>query len=93
VKRMWTNPRYRRRGLATPVLRTLEEAAVESGYDRLILETGPLQPEAEELYGRSGYCRTEVYGLLPGCHRFQPRSFESLTRSESLPFRLETRHR
>jgi GNAT superfamily N-acetyltransferase len=49
VKRMWTSPQYRRRGLATLVLRALEEAARETGYARIILETGPRQPEAEAM--------------------------------------------
>src|ERR1700727_162907 len=37
VKRMWTNPEYRRRGLAARVLGALEEAAASAGYIRLVL--------------------------------------------------------
>jgi GNAT superfamily N-acetyltransferase len=62
VKRMWTNPHYRRRGLATGVLRTLEADAWEAGYTHLVLETGPRQPEAEALYARRGYTRIDAYG-------------------------------
>lgn len=62
VKRMWTHPDYRRRGLASRVLTALEEAARETGYRRLILETGPQQPEAEAMYTRRGYCRIEPFG-------------------------------
>lgn len=62
VKRMWTHPDYRRRGLATQVLTALEEAALEAGYTRLVLETGPLQPEAAAMYERRGYHRTEPFG-------------------------------
>jgi GNAT superfamily N-acetyltransferase len=62
VKRMWTNPDYRRRGLAARVLGALEDAALEAGYTRLILETGPRQPEAEALYARRGYSRIAFYG-------------------------------
>jgi GNAT superfamily N-acetyltransferase len=62
VKRMWTSPQYRRRGLATSVLRALEECAWEAGYTHLVLETGPRQPEAEALYARRGYMRIETYG-------------------------------
>ena len=40
VKRMWTHPLYRRRGLATRVLQSLEDAAREIGYAHLVLETG-----------------------------------------------------
>lgn len=62
VKRMWTHPHYRRRGLAAQVLGALESAAREVGYTRLILETGPRQPEAEALYARRGYDRIKFYG-------------------------------
>jgi GNAT superfamily N-acetyltransferase len=65
VKRMWTNPSYRRRGLATRVLEALETAAWDVGYTRVVLETGPRQPEAEELYVCRGYDRIEPYGPYP----------------------------
>jgi GNAT superfamily N-acetyltransferase len=70
VKRMWTSPHYRRRGLATRVLGALEEAARDVGYARVILETGPLQPEAEALYAERGYSRIEVYGHYPEARAF-----------------------
>ena len=35
VKRMWTSPEYRRQGLATRVLRALEDGARELGYARV----------------------------------------------------------
>ena len=65
VKRMWTHPDYRRRGLALRVLATLEEAAAEVGYARLILETGPRQPEAAAMYAARGYSRIDFYGPYP----------------------------
>lgn len=71
VKRMWTSPLYRQRGLATQVLRTLEDAAWKTGYAQLILETGPRQPEAEALYAGRGYSRIEVYGHYPEAHAFR----------------------
>jgi GNAT superfamily N-acetyltransferase len=70
VKRMWTSPQCRRRGLATTVLRALEEAAWEAGYADVILETGHLQPEAEALYERRGYSRIEAYGHYPDASAF-----------------------
>jgi GNAT superfamily N-acetyltransferase len=70
VKRMWTSPLYRRLGLATRVLRALEDAAREVGYDRVILETGPQQPEAEALYAELGYRRIDVYGHYPEARAF-----------------------
>jgi GNAT superfamily N-acetyltransferase len=65
VKRMWTDPAYRRQGLAVRVLEALEEAATDAGYRRLLLETGPSQPEAAALYQRRGYTRIPPYGPYP----------------------------
>lgn len=65
IKRMWTAPDYRRRGLATVVLRALEDGAREAGYVRAILETGPRQPEAAALYTGLGYRRIDVFGPYP----------------------------
>ncbi|MGQ0433330.1 MAG: GNAT family N-acetyltransferase [Microthrixaceae bacterium] len=63
VKRMFTNPLARRHGVARAVLRRLEELAVELGYERLLLETGTMQPEALALYASSGWQRIEPYGF------------------------------
>ncbi|MFT4044625.1 MAG: GNAT family N-acetyltransferase [Gordonia sp. (in: high G+C Gram-positive bacteria)] len=55
IKRIWTHRSHRRQGLARLVLDTLEEAAVDAGYRRLWLVTGPRQPEAKALYLANGY--------------------------------------
>jgi GNAT superfamily N-acetyltransferase len=55
IKRMWTAPTSRRRGLASYVLAGLEDAARAVGYQRVILETGPEQPEAHGLYLARAY--------------------------------------
>lgn len=55
IKRVWTSSRHRRRGLALRLMAELEQAAVELGYRRVHLTTGPRQPEATELYLASGY--------------------------------------
>lgn len=55
VKRVWTAHRHRRRGLGLRVMAELEAAAVELGYRRIHLTTGPRQPEARDLYLRAGY--------------------------------------
>jgi GNAT superfamily N-acetyltransferase len=52
VKRMWTAAGHRRKGYASQVLTGLEDAARAAGYSTLLLETGPLQPEAIAYYGR-----------------------------------------
>jgi GNAT superfamily N-acetyltransferase len=71
VKRMWTNPAYRRRGLASRVLQALEEAAGAAGYRRLVLETGPNQEEAAKLYRRRGYAPIPAYGHYPQALAFE----------------------
>ncbi len=55
VKRVWTSSRHRRRGLARRVMAELERAALELGYQRVHLTTGPRQPEARQLYLAVGY--------------------------------------
>lgn len=55
LKRIWTAASHRRRGLARFVLTELEDEALRRGYSRIYLTTGPRQPEARELYLRTGY--------------------------------------
>ncbi len=54
-KRVWTDRDHRRQGLAKKVLVELEEQALRLGYQRVYLTTGFRQPEARELYLRTGY--------------------------------------
>lgn len=62
VKRMYTVPEFRRRGVSRAILRALELRAAEFGYQRLVLETGTAQPEALALYESHGWHRIEPYG-------------------------------
>jgi ribosomal protein S18 acetylase RimI-like enzyme len=55
LKRIWTDSRYRRRGLAKALLAELEAEIAARGYRRVYLTTGDRQPEAEALYLSSGY--------------------------------------
>lgn len=55
LKRMYVSPEFRGRGLSRLVLVELERRAVALGWERLILETGVLQPEAIGLYLSEGY--------------------------------------
>jgi GNAT superfamily N-acetyltransferase len=63
IKRMYTSPAARRRGVSRAVLARLESEAVTLGYGRLHLETGLRQPEAIALYETSGYHRIPNYGM------------------------------
>jgi GNAT superfamily N-acetyltransferase len=66
VKRMYTAPHARRRGVSRVVLARLEAEAVALGYRRVQLETGARQPEAIALYERAGYHRITPYGQYAG---------------------------
>jgi GNAT superfamily N-acetyltransferase len=55
IKRVWTNPDFRRQGLARVVMASLESAAREAGYTVAELTTGARQPEAVALYLALGY--------------------------------------
>ena len=66
VKRMYVADPYRRMGIARGVLGELEKWAAELGVIHLVLETGKNQPEAINLYNRSGYQVTENYGQYIG---------------------------
>lgn len=66
IKRMFTLPAYRGKGIAAEVLRELEKWAGESDFTETILETGFKQPEAIRLYEKSGYTRIPNYGQYMG---------------------------
>ena len=62
LKRMYTVPSARGRGLARRMLRFLEDEARRAGRLRMVLETGTEQPEALALYASEGYLPTEKFG-------------------------------
>lgn len=66
LKRMYVRPPYRGRGLSRRVLAELEAVGRARGLDRLVLETGVLQPEAIGLYLAAGYHPVENYGEYVG---------------------------
>ncbi len=66
VKRMYTSPGNRGKGIATKILIELEKWATELSYEKCILETGKKQPEAVELYKKNGYKLIPNYGQYAG---------------------------
>lgn len=62
VKRMYTLPESRGKGIASLILSELEEWATELSYSRCILETGIRQPEAIRLYKKNSYQLIPNYG-------------------------------
>ena len=66
VKRMFTLPAARGRGVATRVLNELQNWSKELGYEKCILETGKRQPEAIALYLKNGFVIIPNYGKYVG---------------------------
>jgi len=66
VKRMYTLPESRGKGIATKILIELEKWTKELGYEKCILETGKKQPEAIALYKKNGYKLIPNYGQYAG---------------------------
>lgn len=66
VKRMYTTPESRGKGIASKVLAELETWAAELSYQKCILETGKKQPEAITLYKKNGYQLIPNYGQYAG---------------------------
>lgn len=66
VKRMYTLPESRGKGIASSVLSELENWAKELGYKYCVLETGKRMPDAIGLYQKAGYQIIENYGQYIG---------------------------
>lgn len=66
VKRMFTLPEKRGKGLASAILKELESWAKELGYKTTILETCKRQTEAVTLYNKCGYQVIPNYGQYIG---------------------------
>ncbi|WP_229399414.1 GNAT family N-acetyltransferase [Micromonospora okii] len=73
LKRMYTSPAARGRGVARSVLAAVERSAREHGRRRLLLECGDQQPEAIAMYASAGYEQIPNFGFYrdaPGCVSF-----------------------
>ena len=66
IRRMFTEPSSRGRGMAKMILQKLEEGAKEHGFHLIQLETGRHQPEAIILYEHSGYSRVPCFRQFEG---------------------------
>jgi putative acetyltransferase len=66
IKRMYTLPESRGKGIASKVLSALEEWAIELEYEKCVLETGKKQPEAIRLYEKNDYSVIPNYGQYAG---------------------------
>jgi putative acetyltransferase len=66
IKRMFVLPALRGQGVATAILRRIEEEARTLGCPELLLETGTEQPDAMRFYEREGYRRIDNFGHYAG---------------------------
>lgn len=66
IKRMYTNPDFRKKGLATTIVKELEIWAKEFNYTKAVLESSLEQNEALSVYEKSGYTRIPNYGQYIG---------------------------
>ena len=62
IKRMFVQPAMRGKGIAMKILDELELWAKELNYIAFVLETGKRQPEAINLYIKTGYSIIPNYG-------------------------------
>jgi putative acetyltransferase len=65
VKRMFTLPAARGAGVGRHILEAIEADARRAGCERLVLETGELQPHAMGLYLSAGFTRCGAYADYP----------------------------
>ncbi len=69
VKRIWVEPEYRGRHIASGLMAQIEEKARTEGYRRIILQTRPIMTDAVALYMKRGYALISnypPYDKLPG---------------------------
>ncbi|MEO6283940.1 MAG: GNAT family N-acetyltransferase [Dyadobacter sp.] len=62
IKRMYVEPSFRGKGIASGIVNELETWALELKNSFAVLETGKKQPEAVAMYQKLGYLLTERYG-------------------------------
>jgi putative acetyltransferase len=66
IKRMFVPPEHRGTGVSRAILERLELYGRERGWQRLVLETGVLQPDAARFYAREGYTRIPNFAYYVG---------------------------
>jgi DNA-binding MarR family transcriptional regulator/predicted GNAT family acetyltransferase len=65
IKRMWVDPAWRGRGIATRLLAHLERTAAADGFGVVRLDTNPVLVEAIAMYRRAGYREIPRYNDNP----------------------------
>lgn len=67
LKRFYVADKYRKQGVASAIIRHLEQQASERGYSTFLLETGDGQPEALAFYRKHGYEVVDRFGEYVDC--------------------------
>ena len=61
IKRVWVEPEWRGKHIATALMDQIEDKARQMGFKRAILQTRPIMPDAVGLYESRGYVLIENY--------------------------------
>ncbi|NNF64657.1 MAG: GNAT family N-acetyltransferase [Acidimicrobiia bacterium] len=65
IKRMWIYDNHRGKGLATRLLSTLEQWAIDRGLERVVLDTNSALTTAIAMYQAKGYVEIDRYNDGP----------------------------
>jgi GNAT superfamily N-acetyltransferase len=66
IKRMYVDPTLRGRRVGRQIVLALEAHAIQLGAKRVVLETGPRQPDAIAMYAHAGFHEIPLYGEYIG---------------------------
>jgi putative acetyltransferase len=66
IKRMYVDPMVRGRRVGRHIVHALETEARQLGAKRIVLETGPRQPDAIAMYEHAGFIEIPLYGEYIG---------------------------
>ncbi|MDW9382184.1 GNAT family N-acetyltransferase [Chryseobacterium sp. JV558] len=66
IKRMFTDPKFRKNGLGSTIVKELEKWAAELNFKKAVLETSQDLKSAISVYEKSGFYRIPNYGQYVG---------------------------
>jgi putative acetyltransferase len=66
IKRMYVDPTVRGHRVGRQIVTALEAHAQQLGAKRIVLETGPRQPDAIAMYAHAGFSEIPLYGEYIG---------------------------
>ncbi|PRA97704.1 GNAT family N-acetyltransferase [Chryseobacterium sp. MYb7] len=66
IKRMFTDPEFRKKGLGSAIVKELESWAAELNFKKAVLETSRDLKSAISVYERNGFSRIPNYGQYIG---------------------------